>query len=240
MSESNLNENQTPEVQLVEQENRTDVAEPTEDPLAWLEPAERFALDYFLENFQRGGSETYAIAPSVAEGMLQLYLQGRTLSEIRKLNKQFGLGQIVHAAIINHWREQRDAYAALAVARAKARAVLAAAEGVELAADIIAALRRQHGDNVSRYLQTGELSALGPATSMATIRQLKEVAEVLMRLTGQDQKRQVSGSLEVKHTGTVTTVPVTAPPPSPVETERKLLSDWAAAEKARIAEELKG
>lgn len=211
--------------------------EPVVDPLNWLDSAERYAFNYFTSKLRSGSSDSYPIAPSVAEQLLELYLQGRTLAEIRKLNRQFSMGQIVHAAVEGCWNLQRDAYAALTVARAKARAVLAAAEGVELAADIMAALKRLHGDNIARYIQTQDPIHLGSATSYATIKQLKEISEVLMKLTGQEQKKTIGGTVEVKHSGSITTIPISPIQVVPQADAAKVLAEWAAVEKRKLAHE---
>lgn len=207
-----------------------------EDPLAWLDQAERYAYDYFNNKMRAGSSDTFPIAVGIAEQMMQLYLQGRTLTEIRRLNPTFQLGQIVHAAVEGRWNLQREAYIALTVARAKSRAVVAAAEGIELAADMMASMKKLHGDNAARFLQTGNPKDLGSATALTTIKQLREVAEVLMKLTGQEQKKQVGGVVEVKHSGSVSSIPMQPMNVEPSDAA-KILAGWAAAEKKRQSEE---
>jgi hypothetical protein len=209
------------------------------DELSWLEPSERYAYNYIEPRLRRGGSDTYPLAPSISDGMFQLYLQGRTLNEIRRINPQFSLGQIVHAAVEGHWNLQRDAWVALSMARAKARAVLAAADGVEMAADMMAAFRRLHGETVSKFLQSGRVEDLGTAININSIRQLKEISEILMRLTGQDQKKSLSGVVEVKHSGGIITVPVTPPKVLDTTEASGTLAAWAAVQKKKIEDDLK-
>lgn len=207
-----------------------------EDPLAWLDQAERYAYDYFNNKMRAGASDTFPIAIGIAEQLMQLYLQGRTLTEIRQLNKNFQLGQIVHAAVEGRWNLQREAFIALTVARAKSRAVVAAAEGIELAADMMASMKKLHGDNAAHFLQTGNPKDLGSATALTTIKQLREVAEVLMKLTGQEQKKQFGGVVEVKHSGSVSSIP-TQPMNVEPSDAAKILAGWAATEKKRQSEE---
>ncbi len=196
------------------------------DPLAWLTLPERYAYDYFLNVQGHGGSETYPLAPSVREGLFKLYLQGRTLNEIWATNRHLGFGQIVHGAVESRWVDLRTQYQSEIVNRAKARAVQAAAEGVEFTADMMAAIRAQHGPAISKFLQTGNVLDLGAGTSMTVIRQLKELAELLSKLTGQDQVKKVSGS--IKHELSHTMVP-TSPLP-PIASGAATLGTWAAAE----------
>jgi hypothetical protein len=75
---------------------------------------------------------------------------------------------------------------------------------------------------------------------MASIRQLKELAEVLMRLTGQDQKRSVTVNGEVKHSGTVTTVPTSPPKALAPHEAASVLKGWAVSERKKIEIDLKG
>lgn len=210
-------------------------AEPL-DPLAWLSPAERYAYDYFLGNFQKAGATSYPLATDIADGMFNLYMQGKTLGEIRALNRHFGYGQVIHAAVTGDWYVRRARVLEDQVPRARARAVQAAAEGLELTADMVAALRRLHSDNIARFLQTGNPIHLGPALSMTSIRQLKELADLLLKFTGQEQTKKVSGTIKHEHVGAVNlpTTPVGAPPPK--EASRTLAS-WAEQERAKLRAE---
>jgi hypothetical protein len=198
------------------------------DPLAWLAPAERYAYDYFLSKQGRGGSETYPIAESACEGLFNLYLNGKTLAEIRTYAKQFGFGQVVHAAVRGQWNLLRAAYMETVTARSQSRAKQGVAEAVEFTVDLMTALRTLHTDNIARYLQTRNPIDLGASTSMGVIRQLKELSEVLSKLTGQDQNKRVSGTIKHEVTGTVTTVPTAAPPPMAPGEAQAMLGAWAA------------
>jgi hypothetical protein len=189
--------------------------------LHWLTPAEKYAYDFFVEKRNEGGSSTFPISPTTQEGMFALFLNGKTLEEIRKLNFQFGFGQIVYMAVENDWYEAKRAYLDTMVKRAKVRAIQATAEGLELTADIIAALRKQHGDNIARFLQTGNIRDLGSATSVNLVRQLKELGELLGKLTGGDQIRNV----RVEHTGNIS-----VQPSQPISPDKLL--QWAQEKKA--------
>lgn len=199
----------------------------------WLSAGEQFALQNFRRKLGHGGSQNFPLAESMATGMFVLFLNGKSLSEIRAMNPHIGLGQIVHTAVEGHWNELRQAHLDTVVARAKSRAVQAAAESVEFTADLMAAVRALHGPNIARFLQSGRQEDLGAATSMSVIRQVKELAELLMKLTGQDQKKNVSGTIKHEVTGSVTTVPLQAPPQMPTGFHSGVLSSWAAAETER-------
>jgi len=140
----------------------------------------------------------------------------------------------VYAAAVNDWQSRRQEHLDLSVERAKVRALLAITEGVDIAADMMAALKKIHTDNISMYLMSGDLRHLnkGTGSPMQAIKQLRDITEVLMKLTGQDQKKNVSGSIEVKHSGLPTIPSKKLEIDSTVE--GNVLADWAAAEKARL------
>jgi len=174
----------------------------------------------------------------VSENLFAVFLQGRTLSEIRALRSEFGLGQIVHTAVANNWDTKARDYIALAGERAKARALITIAQGIDLAADMMGVMRKMHGDNMAMYMMTGDVTYLEKAdqTPAQAIKQLKEIVEALMKLTGQDQKRSIGGTIEVKHSG-LPIVP-TAHLPLPEDTEADVLSIWATKEKEKIKKSL--
>ncbi len=202
--------------------------------MAWLDASEKYALSYFLQKFRTGGSETYPLAESVADGMFQLYVQGRTLKEIFKLNPQYGFGQIVYAAAERNWDAQRQQRRAEAMDRAKERASGALADSVELVSDMLAAETKLHADNLARFLQTGDKDQLGSALSMTTIRNLKELSDLLLKLTGQENKKTVTGTVRVEHS---TAPPVGSAPVAEGTSGPNPLRTWA--EQKRLAEKAK-
>lgn len=208
------------------------------DALAWLDAAERYAYDHFLAHRALPGAQYAALAPSVTLGMEVLYVKGgKTLAEIRALFPQFRLAQVVHAAVDQSWHLKRAAAAALTAQRAAVRAELALHEGMELAADVMAAIRRLHGDAIARFLATGNADELDKSSPMAVLRQLKEAAEVLAKLTGKDQVRKVAVAGRIEHS--VAALP-TAAPAAPPGQETGVLAAWALQERAKIEKDLKG
>jgi hypothetical protein len=177
------------------------------DPEAWLTPAEKYALTYFKESFQKGGASTYAIAPSVQAQLFTLYLNGRSLSEIRQLNHpSFSLGQIVHAAIEGDWYHQKAEYQSTLMKDARERLQQVGCESVKFLADSLSAAHKQHGEALAKYLQSGNVADLG-AFGIGGIRQYKEVLEMLLKATGQDKTSTTNLNVkgEVLHTATEST-----------------------------------
>ncbi len=199
------------------------------DPLAWLTEPERYALDRFQARRDiRGESGTFALATSVQLQLFELYLAGRTFSEIRALNTQWGLGQIVHAGVMGRWNEHRAVYLDDLFTRARDRARQVVSEAAEFIGDSLTAAHKQHGAAMRRYIQTGDPDELG-AFAIASPHQYKEQLEMFLKATGQDNVKRVSGSVEVNHT-----VQQTLPPAAPTKTNPKAsLARFAAAERER-------
>ena len=171
-----------------------------EDKLAWLSESERYALEYFQKSYQKGGASTYSIAPSVQAQLFGLYLNGRSLGEIRQLNHpSFSLGQIVDAAVQGDWYNQKLEYQSGLLQQARTRLEQIGCESVAFLADSLAAAHKLHGAALQKFLQTGNPADLG-AFGVTSIRQYKEVAELILKMTGQDKTSTLNVKGEVKHT----------------------------------------
>jgi hypothetical protein len=195
----------------------------------WLTPAEEFAYQKFLSKKLTAGSKTFPISEVTREGFFSLFLNGRTLTEIKKTNDQYSFGQIVHAAITDDWFGKRNTYIETLAQRARLRAIQTTAESLDLAADLVAVLRKQHGPGISLFLQTGKVEDLGKDfKAFSIIRELKELSELLSRLTGADQDKKVSVQGTIEHTRASDLV--TQPPSSAVSSLEKL-SKWAQEKK---------
>jgi hypothetical protein len=223
--ENQPNQENQKSLQVIESDSGIATESKVADLTWWLTPAELFAYNQFLLKYCKNGSNTFPIASGTKEGLFALFLNGKTIAEIRKLNPQFALGQIVNAAIEDNWYQTKEVYLETMVQRAKIRAIQATAEGLEFAADLVAALRKQHGDHIARFLQTGDINDLGAATSTTVIRQLKELTELLSKLTGADQNKRVTIQGTVEHSGEIRTATVIQP-------VSDKLSKWAQEKKA--------
>jgi hypothetical protein len=204
-------------------------AAPAADPLAWLEKPEREALDYFVKNRNLPGSRYAPISASVALGMFNLYLNGRSIREIWDMNRAaFGFGQVVHAAVEGNWFEHKAKYLEGLFESAALRAKQAVAEGAEFTADMMAAAHKLHGMAIRKFLQTGNIEDLG-AMGITSLRQYKELIEIHMKLTGQDKVQKVGGTIKHEHSHTIR-VPTAPPPEVPAASTLGFLSAWGKEE----------
>jgi hypothetical protein len=149
------------------------------------------------------GTEKPALASSLNMKLFQLFLQGKGTEEIRRLNPQLQLGEIVAARIEGRWDERREEHLDQLLSNASMRVQQATMETADFVCDLLAVASREHGDRLRRYLQSGDETELGDfrVTSLGS---LKTAIEMLQKLTGQDQQRHL------KVTGNLTTTPAAA------------------------------
>lgn len=145
------------------------------------------------------GTEKAPLAPSLNAKLFNLYLLGKTCEEIRRLNPTLQLGEIVAARIAGRWDERRDDHLDQLLSATTQRVQQTTLETADFVCDILAVANREHGDNLRRYLQSGEPTELGDfrITSLTT---LKIAIETLQKLTGQDkqQKLTVTGDITTR------------------------------------------
>ena len=216
------------------------VAEEVDPNTAWLSEAELYALELFKKNQAAGKLEGKPIALDIQEKMFEVYLQGKTLGDIRKINAaKFSMGQIVAAAVEGRWDLQRKAYLEDLLTRVRTRALQAAAEGAEFVADAMAVAHKKHGDSLRRFLQSGDPKDLGDF-DLGGIGNYRTLVELMLKLTGQDQVRKVSVSGSVEHRGSLLSVPTRPLPEIPSDKAKAQLAEWAEIEKARKERERRG
>lgn len=197
------------------------------EELGYLSESERYAYSYFLAHRGQGHSH-FPIAYSAQESLFQLYLNGRTCSEIRHAAPQFGLGQIVFACIDGQWEKRRQEHMQAIMERVGDRVRQVTVEGAGFAADLMSVTHVMWQDAVNQFLVTRDPKVLEDlGLGVGSVRTYKELVELLAKLTGQDQKKQVSGVIEHHHV---------AQPAPPALNSKSQLAAWAAERAAREAE----
>lgn len=133
------------------------------------------------------GTDKPLIGPTLNSQLFQLYLNGKTTEEIRRLNPQLALGEIVAAKVEGRWDDRRDDHLDALLSETAKRVQQATLETVDFVCDLLAVANKEHGDKLRRYLQTGNANELGEF-KIDNLPQLKATIEVLQKLSGQDQK----------------------------------------------------
>lgn len=158
-----------------------------------LTPAEQEAYRRYVE------ANKPALAPSTASGFFSLYLQGHSCEEIARLNPSFGLGIIVKACIDNDWDGQRLQHTQHLLANIRQVVEKTQLESIQFVAEGLAVYQKLAGQHFQKYLQTGKEEDLGDFRNMS-FKTYKELLELLLKLTGQEAAKKVSGVVEHHHT----------------------------------------
>jgi len=150
-------------------------------------------LEAYSQHVRSGKPE---LASQAAARLYGLYLQGVKCEDMVKLNPALTLGCIVQAKVRYNWDQRKDAYVADLMTTTGDIVRQTAAETVQLMGLMLAVASKRHGEKLKKYLASGNEAELGEF-DIKTIKQLKDVVEMLVKITGADRKQ------EVKLTGTV-------------------------------------
>jgi hypothetical protein len=163
-----------------------------EQVLPLLNERERAALAFWR------GSDQAALAPSLNAKLFQLFLQGKGTEEIRRLNPQLSLGQIVAARVEGEWDARRKEHLDDLLNETSTRVKQVTMETADFVCDLLAVANREHGDKLRRYLQTGDAKELN-GLRVESFSDLKNAIAALQALTGQDKQKKLSISGEIIH-----------------------------------------
>lgn len=201
----------------------------SDDPLGWLTGEEQNALDVFTSRLRTAGSPTFPLAPETEVGLYQLFLNGRSITEIHQGHPNYNLGQIVYAAVSGNWAARKRDYLDRLYDRVTARFAQASAEGIELAADVVAAARLLHGKKVAAFLKSGDEKDL-IGVDVTSLGAVTKAVDLMMKLTGQDRVQKHEHRAKVEHEVVPPTSPLPRSGPAPTVNRAALLSQWAVEE----------
>ncbi len=167
-------------------------------PVERLSPEERKAYKLYVQK------NDPPLSPSVQAQLFSLYLNGTSCEEIAKLNPNFSLGMIVRARVEGLWDERRDAHLESLFSGVRERVQQVQMESVVFTSDLLSSANKMFGDKLKKYLQTGDERELG-ALRIDSLKQYRDAVDLLMKLTGQDKKIEVTGQTKtvVEFTGPV-------------------------------------
>jgi hypothetical protein len=151
-----------------------------------------------LEKYvQSGGRE---LSPDSIARFYELFLNGSDCREIQRLNKPFPLEAIIWARVKYQWDMQKDEYIAQKQMVVRDKVMKAQLEATDLVADMLVVARRQHGDRLKKFIQTGDEKDLGGAMRIESLHSLMKTIESLLKITGQDRNIKNTNVTENKQT----------------------------------------
>lgn len=140
------------------------------------------------------------LSPQVQKQLYELFLNGKSCSEIVRLNPNFSLGMVLRARVDGRWDDLRDAHVAELLSGVRERVQHTQTEAVNFACDLMSAVHKLQGDRIKKYLQTGDQEELGKLAETLNLRSYQTVVEMLLKLTGQETNKKVNGEILHKHT----------------------------------------
>ena len=157
-----------------------------------LEEKERYALHRFRSSVQP------PLAPDTQAKLFKLFLNGKTTSEIQRLNPQFSFGQVVNARIQGEWDRRYEDHVNELLDNTASRVRQVTLESINFVCDLLSVTHQMHGDCIKKFLQTGNPDDLG-GLQINSLQGYKQVVELLQKLTGQDKQQNVNVSGTVMH-----------------------------------------
>lgn len=173
------------------------------------------------------------LAPHLQGQLFELFLNGLSLVDIVKANRGVQLGAVVRAAIEGNWWERRDEYRDSLLNHVRDRVVQTQNESIVFVTHLLAAANKRYGEKIIRYLQTGDEKELGEL-AVDSIDQYRKVAELLLKLTGQEGSKGGGDDKVLKKT--LTGAP--PPPQATGRTVRELLVDPTKPLDPTVADDL--
>jgi hypothetical protein len=149
-----------------------------------------------LEKYIKGGG--HELHTDTVTKFFELFLNGSDCKEIHRLNTPFPLEAILWARVKYHWDTQKDEYVIQKQLMIRDKVMKAQLEATDLIADMLVVARKEHGDRLKKYIQTGNDKDLGGAMKIESLQSLMKTVESLLKITGQD--RQTKNINENKQT----------------------------------------
>jgi hypothetical protein len=157
-----------------------------------LSPVELEAYNKYVD---KGGAP---LSPGVQAQLFSLYLHGDSCEDIADLNKNFSLGMIVKAKVDGLWEQKREVHLRELLDSVKDRVTQAQLESAIFATDLLAATHKIHSKRFKRAIQTGDEKELGDM-AITSIKQYRDAVDLLLKVTGQDTKQQLTVKGEQTH-----------------------------------------
>lgn len=139
------------------------------------------------------------LSPKTQAELFELYIHGFSCEEILRLNrsKGFRLGAIVRACKEGEWYSKRAEYITSLLTNVADRVRQVQSESVMFIANTLAVAHKQYDEQHKLYLQTGDREYLKDSLAITNLAQYFKVAEMLLRLTGQDNNKTVKNEHKV-------------------------------------------
>lgn len=133
-----------------------------------------------------------AISDSLSEQFYRMFLEGRTPQEICNENPPFLEKDILYLRYRKDWDAKRQEYLKNLVSSVQQRYAQSKLESAKFLMDLLSVSHKKYGKQMAKYLQTEKEEDF---PEMPSLKYYKEIVETLAKITGEDKKVQVEGSI---------------------------------------------
>lgn len=132
------------------------------------------------------------LAPEGAKACFELFLIGKTCDDIQKAYPEYGFGQVVHARVRDEWDARKVEQLERLKNEVPVQAGMAQLQSVDFLSKMLRAMHLSFSDELDLFLATGDKAHLkGTPLETFTMKQYQQVLELMIRATGQEQKKTV-------------------------------------------------
>lgn len=144
------------------------------------------------------------VSEELSNTLLELYLKGATIEEIRRTQGALSLGQVVACRVVYDWDMRRAEYRDKLANDVPAAAAQQHLETVGFLGDMLTAMQKKYGEKIRQYLLTGDDKLLDGVPFPRNLKDLAALTDLFMKTTGQDKRRvEVSGQITHSHNGAI-------------------------------------
>ncbi len=155
--------------------------------LASLNERETQAYRYFIRAKQP------ELGPELSADLYQLFAQGKSCEDIRRLKPGLAFGAIVHARVRDGWDLQREDRQRELVEKVPAMVQQTQLESADFLSRMLAATHKMFSEKIDLFLATGDKTHLiGTPLETMSFKQYEKILELLLHTTGQDNKKTVN------------------------------------------------
>jgi hypothetical protein len=178
----------------------------------------------------------FPLSISTAMAFFELYLNGYNVQEIHRLNSAFPVGAIYWAKVQHDWDAKKDTILNEMVQTVREKVLKAQLETTGLMSDILIATNKRYRDRIKKYLQTGDEKMFDESLNINSIQSLLKLSEGLLRLTGQDNKKDKNDKPININVNTGSSDSITVPTNQLTPEEASAILETLASSKRRHAE----
>jgi hypothetical protein len=138
--------------------------------------------------------------PSLIAGMYELFISGKTLEDIVKINQgSVTLGEAARLRVEDRWDERKVSYRQQLEFEARERLKQTQLEGIDFLAIQLKATTKFLNAKLLKYIATGDDQYYKDASIISSMKDWSNAAEMLLKLSGQDKESNVNVSGQIQH-----------------------------------------